>query len=199
MDLKTNIEKRLGTTIAGADDKALYYALLGLTKELCSEKKPNEGDRKVYYISAEFLIGKLLSNNLINLGVYEEVKELLAQNAEHKDWCCTEELMSTTKDGKALYLHCLPADINGVSCKDGEVEASVFDRYRDPLYKEASYKPYIIAAMIFLAKFENPQESATSSVFVSPFSNWSAARSRRTFLMYCTHDIPMYFLKKRIK
>ena len=66
--------------------------------------------------------------------------------------------MSTTKDGKALYLHCLPADINGVSCKDGEVEASVFDRYRDPLYKEASYKPYIIAAMIFLAKFENPQE-----------------------------------------
>ena len=85
-------------------------------------------------------------------------KELLAQNAEHKDWCCTEELMSTTKDGKALYLHCLPADINGVSCKDGEVEASVFDRYRDPLYKEASYKPYIIAAMIFLSKFENPQE-----------------------------------------
>ena len=79
-------------------------------------------------------------------------KELLAQNAEHKDWCCTEERMSTTKDGKALYLHCLPADINGVSCKDGEVEASVFDRYRDPLYKEASYKPYIIAAMILLAK-----------------------------------------------
>ena len=80
MDLKTNIEKRLGTTIAGADDKALYYALLGLTKELCSEKKPNEGDRKVYYISAEFLIGKLLSNNLINLGVYDEVRELLAAN-----------------------------------------------------------------------------------------------------------------------
>ena len=63
-----------------------------------------------------------------------------------------EQAMSTTKDGKALYLHCLPADINGVSCKDGEVEASVFDRYRDPLYKEASYKPYIIAAMILLAK-----------------------------------------------
>ena len=85
-------------------------------------------------------------------GIEALEKELLAQNAEHKDWCCTEELMSTTKDGKALYLHCLPADINGVSCKDGEVEASVFDRYRDPLYKEASYKPYIIAAMILLAK-----------------------------------------------
>ena len=64
----------------------------------------------------------------------------------------------TTKDGKALYLHCLPADINDVSCKDGEVEASVFDRYRDPLYKEASYKPYVIAAMIMLAKFTDPAD-----------------------------------------
>lgn len=84
-------------------------------------------------------------------------KELLAQNAEHKDWCCTEEKMKLTKDGKAIYLHCLPADINGVSCVDGEVEASVFDRYRDSLYKEASFKPYVIAAMIFLAKCSDPQ------------------------------------------
>ena len=91
-------------------------------------------------------------------GIKALEKELLAQNADHKDWCCTEELMKTTKDGKALYLHCLPADINDVSCTDGEVEASVFDRYRNPLYKEASYKPYVIAAMIFLSKFENPQE-----------------------------------------
>ena len=91
-------------------------------------------------------------------GIKALEKELLAQNAEHKDWACTEELMATTKNGKALYLHCLPADITGVSCEEGEVDASVFDRYRDPLYKEASYKPYIIAAMIFLAKFENPQE-----------------------------------------
>ena len=65
--------------------------------------------------------------------------------------------MKTTRNGKALYLHCLPADINDVSCKDGEVEASVFDRYRVPLYKEASFKPYIIAAMIFLAKIKDPQ------------------------------------------
>jgi ornithine carbamoyltransferase len=91
-------------------------------------------------------------------GIKALEKELLEQNANHKDWCCTEELMKTTKDGKALYLHCLPADISGVSCKDGEVAASVFDRYRNPLYKEASYKPYVIAAMIFLSKFENPQE-----------------------------------------
>ena len=90
-------------------------------------------------------------------GIKALEQELLAQNAEHKDWCCTEEMMAKTKDGKALYLHCLPADINGVSCVDGEVDASVFDRYRVPLYKEASFKPYIIAAMIFLAKCKDPQ------------------------------------------
>ena len=65
--------------------------------------------------------------------------------------------MKTTREGRALYLHCLPADINGVSCVDGEVEAGVFDRYRTPLYREASFKPYIIAAMIFLAKVKDPQ------------------------------------------
>ncbi len=89
-------------------------------------------------------------------GIKELEKRLLAQNAEHKDWECTEEMMQLTKDGKALYLHCLPADITGVSCKEGEVAASVFDRYRDPLYKQASFKPYIIAAMIFLAKVKDP-------------------------------------------
>lgn len=89
-------------------------------------------------------------------GIKALEQELLAENAKHKDWACTEELMKTTKDGKALYMHCLPADITGLSCKEGEVDASVFDRYREPLYKEASYKPYVIAAMIFLAKFENP-------------------------------------------
>lgn len=90
-------------------------------------------------------------------GIKSLEKEMLAQNAEHMDWECTEELMKSTKNGKALYLHCLPADISGVSCKSGEVAASVFDRYRVPLYKEASFKPYIIAAMIFLSKMKNPQ------------------------------------------
>ncbi|MEG1619097.1 MAG: knotted carbamoyltransferase YgeW [Eubacterium sp.] len=90
-------------------------------------------------------------------GIDRLEKELLAQNANHKDWLCSEDLMKTTKDGEALYMHCLPADINDVSCVDGEVEASVFDRYRTELYKEASFKPYIIAAMIFLAKEQDPQ------------------------------------------
>ena len=89
-------------------------------------------------------------------GIKALEKDLLAQNAKHKDWACTEEMMKLTKGGKALYMHCLPADITGVSCKEGEVDATVFDRYRDPLYKEASFKPYVIAAMIFLAKFKDP-------------------------------------------
>lgn len=89
-------------------------------------------------------------------GIKELEKELLKENANHKEWTCTEKLMKTTKDGNALYLHCLPADISGVSCKEGEVDASVFDKYRNPLYKEASFKPYIIAAMIFLAKVKDP-------------------------------------------
>ena len=92
-------------------------------------------------------------------GIDKLEKELLAENAAHKDWECTEEMMSLTKDGKALYLHCLPADITDVSCKQGEVAASVFDRYRAPLYKQASYKPYIIAAMIFLAKVKDPAKA----------------------------------------
>ncbi len=90
-------------------------------------------------------------------GIKALEKELLTTNAGHKDWECTEDLMKTTKNGKALYMHCLPADITGVSCKEGEVAASVFDRYRTPLYKEASFKPYVIAAMIFLQRCGDPQ------------------------------------------
>ena len=97
---------------------------------------------------------------LVEEGRFDELKDLekrcLENNAKFKNWTCSEDLMKTTKDGKALYMHCLPADITGVSCKEGEVDASVFDRYLVPLYKEASYKPYIIAAMIFLSKFKDP-------------------------------------------
>ncbi|MGF1730167.1 knotted carbamoyltransferase YgeW [Photobacterium kasasachensis] len=83
-------------------------------------------------------------------------QECLAQNANHKDWHCTEEMMKKTKDGEALYMHCLPADITGVSCKEGEVEESVFEKYRIATYKEASWKPYIIAAMIMNRKYQEP-------------------------------------------
>ena len=69
--------------------------------------------------------------------------------------------MKLTKGGRALYMHCLPADITDVSCAAGEVAASVFDRYRDDTYREASYKPYIIAAMIFLGKQKDPAAALT--------------------------------------
>ena len=91
-------------------------------------------------------------------GIRALEKELLAQNALHKDWECTEDMMKMTKDGNALYLHCLPADISGVGCEAGEVAASVFDRYRVPLFKQASFKPYVIASMIFLSKVRDPQK-----------------------------------------
>jgi knotted carbamoyltransferase YgeW len=86
-------------------------------------------------------------------------KDLLVQNAHHKAWTCTEALMATTRGGKGLYLHCLPADISGVSCDQGEVAAGVFDRFRLPLYKQASHKPYIIAAMILLGKVRHPADT----------------------------------------
>ncbi|MDP2401649.1 MAG: knotted carbamoyltransferase YgeW, partial [Actinomycetota bacterium] len=76
----------------------------------------------------------------------------LAENARHTDWECTEAMMKLTRDGNALYEHCLPADISGISCKQGEVAKSVFERYRLHTYQEAGYKPFVIASMIFNAK-----------------------------------------------
>ncbi|MGD8739900.1 MAG: knotted carbamoyltransferase YgeW [Desulfobacterales bacterium] len=88
-------------------------------------------------------------------------KRCLETNKQFIDWECTEKLMQTTRQGQALYMHCLPADISGVSCERGEVQASVFERYRVPQYTQAGYKPYVIAAMIFLSKFKNPVEKLT--------------------------------------
>lgn len=90
MGLKEKLEKRMGIGIAEATNETVYYGLLSLVKELCKEKEENKGKKKIYYISAEFLIGKLLSNNLINLGIYDEVKELLRVNG--KDLSAIEEI-----------------------------------------------------------------------------------------------------------
>jgi N-acetylornithine carbamoyltransferase len=83
-------------------------------------------------------------------------KQCLADNAKHQDWECNDKLMSVTRDGRAAYMHCLPADISGVSCKNGEVAANVFERARLDTYREASHKPFIIAAMMLLTRFEDP-------------------------------------------
>ena len=83
-------------------------------------------------------------------------KEAVAQNARYTDWEATEERMARTRDGKALYMHCLPADVTGVSCKQGEVAETVFDRYRLQTYHEAEHKLYVMAAMILLTRFADP-------------------------------------------
>ncbi len=93
-------------------------------------------------------------------------QEALLNNAKFKNWEYTEEMMKSTKGGNALYMHCLPADISGVSCAAGEVEGAVFEKYRIKTYHEAGYKPYIIAAMMFANKFEKPAE-VLRSIFES--------------------------------
>ncbi|HAM96994.1 MAG TPA: knotted carbamoyltransferase YgeW [Marinilabiliales bacterium] len=98
----------------------------------------------------------LLKKDVAGLDALE--KRCLDNNAKHKDWECTEDKMKLTKNQNALYLHCLPADISGVSCKQGEVQASVFEKYKVPLYKQAGYKPYIIAAMMLNYQFKNPHK-----------------------------------------
>ena len=94
---------------------------------------------------------------IVESGDQARLKELekrcLENNARFQDWQCTDELMAKTN--KALYMHCLPADITSVSCPRGEVAADVFERFRTPLYKQASWKPYIIAAMIFASRMSD--------------------------------------------
>ncbi len=88
--LEQKLNEMLGKKISDCSNEEIYHALLTLVQELAREKESNTGKKKVYYISAEFLIGKLLSNNLINLGLYQEVKELLEKNG--KDICEIEEI-----------------------------------------------------------------------------------------------------------
>lgn len=80
ISLEQILREKLGKEIADASDREIYIALLNITKEKMKNMEHNYGERKLYYISAEFLIGKLLSNNLINLGMFDEVKEILQRN-----------------------------------------------------------------------------------------------------------------------
>lgn len=98
---------------------------------------------------------------IVETGDREKLKDLekrcLENNARFQGWECTDALMKRTDN--ALYLHCLPADITGVSCTHGEVATDVFDRFRTPLYKQASWKPYVIAAMIFLSRMSDAKST----------------------------------------
>lgn len=92
MAMNTLLENKLGKAINEASDREIYEALLTIVKEMAEERttKVSESKKKIYYVSAEFLIGKLLSNNMINLGIYDEVKALLKENG--KDLAAIEEI-----------------------------------------------------------------------------------------------------------
>jgi knotted carbamoyltransferase YgeW len=83
-------------------------------------------------------------------------REALGMNARFTDWECTEAMMRLTRNGSARYLHCLPADVSGVSCDHGEVSRKVFERARLDTYREASHKPLVVAAMILATRFADP-------------------------------------------
>lgn len=90
MTIQKKLENILGKSIKNSTNEEIYNALLTIVQDMANKKEKNDSKKKVYYISAEFLIGKLLSNNMINLGIYNEVKEILKENG--KDICEIEEI-----------------------------------------------------------------------------------------------------------
>lgn len=92
MSIQDTMTQKLGKGISEASNEEIYFALLEIVQEMARQKEKNGGKKKLYYISAEFLIGKLLSNNMINLGIYNEVRDVLAGNG--RDICEIEEIES---------------------------------------------------------------------------------------------------------
>ena len=85
MKLEMLVSEKLGKAISESSNQEIYQALMAVVQDMAEQKESNAGKKKVYYVSAEFLIGKLLSNNMINLGIYEDVRKMLAANG--KDIC----------------------------------------------------------------------------------------------------------------
>ena len=83
MNIQETLQQKLGKEIAQASNEEIYGALLSMVQKMAGEKERTDSKKKLYYISAEFLIGKLLSNNMINLGIFNEVKDVLAQNGKN--------------------------------------------------------------------------------------------------------------------
>lgn len=81
-ELENQTQEGYGKSISACTNEELYYSILQLSKKLMTASERIEGEKKVYYISAEFLIGKLLSNNLINLGIYDNLEKILAKNGK---------------------------------------------------------------------------------------------------------------------
>jgi knotted carbamoyltransferase YgeW len=91
-------------------------------------------------------------------------RDALAENARHRSWECDATRMALTRNGSAHYLHCLPADVSGVSCAAGEVSREVFERARLDTYREAGWKPFVIAAMILATRFADPAGTLAAAV-----------------------------------
>jgi len=91
-------------------------------------------------------------------------REALANNARFRSWECDAAKMALTRGGAAHYLHCLPADVTGVSCEAGEVSREVFERARLDTYREASHKPFVIAAMILATRIAEPAAALAGAV-----------------------------------
>jgi knotted carbamoyltransferase YgeW len=100
-------------------------------------------------------------------------REALATNARFKHWECDERQMSRTRAGLALYMHCLPADVTDVSCEAGEVSRAVFERARLDTYRQASHKPFVIAAMILGTRIAEPATALAALV-----DRWAPRQSR---------------------
>ena len=97
MKLEMLVSEKLGKAISESSNQEIYQALMTVVQDMAEQKESNEGKKKVYYVSAEFLIGKLLSNNMINLGIYEDVRKMLAANG--KDICEIEEIEAEPSRG----------------------------------------------------------------------------------------------------
>lgn len=89
-------------------------------------------------------------------GLVELERQCLAHNARHTDWTCDADAMALTRDGSAHYLHCLPADVTDLSCASGEVSRAVLEAARLGTWREASHKPWVIAAMILGTRLADP-------------------------------------------
>ena len=99
MKLEMLVSEKLGKAISESSNQEIYQALMAVVQDMAEQKESNAGKKKVYYVSAEFLIGKLLSNNMINLGIYEDVRKMLAANG--KDICEIEEIEAEPSLGNA--------------------------------------------------------------------------------------------------
>ena len=101
MKLEMLVSEKLGKAISESSNQEIYQALMAVVQDMAEQKESNAGKKKVYYVSAEFLIGKLLSNNMINLGIYEDVRKMLAANG--KDICEIEEIEAEPSLGNGDY------------------------------------------------------------------------------------------------